>query len=209
MLQKTFLILVILGSNLYADYFEKALNAYKQGEKEEAVKFYKKACDNGNTEGCGKLVTMYGKGDGVRQDLNKALYYMEGMCNDGHSKACHKLGSFYKSGKKVPHNNKQAIKFYKKACDNGFASGCISEAIVYQEGGYGVKRDIKRAFRLLDKECNKGNMFVCQYTGLIYFEGKEVRQNLKVAKEFFGKACDTGWDEGCEYYRLLNEQGIK
>ena len=32
-------------------------------------------------------------------------------------------------------------------------------------------------------------------------------QNKKTAKEYYGKACDFGCQEGCDEYRKLNERG--
>ncbi|MCI5969057.1 hypothetical protein [Helicobacter sp.] len=43
--------------------------------------------------------------------------------------------------------------------------------------------------------------------GLMYVEGEGVRQNLKIAKEYFGKVCDLGLEEGCEGYKILNMKG--
>ena len=45
---------------------------------------------------------------------------------------------------------------------------------------------------------------VAQYRlGNLYAEGQGVRQNLKVAKEWFGKACNNGNQSGCDNYRRL------
>ena len=45
----------------------------------------------------------------------------------------------------------------------------------------------------------------CKYVGNMYAD----LQNLSLAKEYYGKACDLGDDEACEKYRILNQQGIK
>lgn len=41
----------------------------------------------------------------------------------------------------------------------------------------------------------------------MYKNGQGVKQNKKIAKELFGKACDGQIAFGCEYYKELNEQG--
>ena len=38
-------------------------------------------------------------------------------------------------------------------------------------------------------------------------KGEGVRQNKTTAKWYFGKACDYGDQDGCDKYRILNEQG--
>ena len=43
--------------------------------------------------------------------------------------------------------------------------------------------------------------------GVMYDNGQGVRQNYKIAKEWFSKACDNGIQLGCDAYRKLNQQG--
>ena len=42
----------------------------------------------------------------------------------------------------------------------------------------------------------------------MYVKGKGVRQDGRTAKEWFGKACDNGEQNGCDAYRELNEKGF-
>lgn len=43
--------------------------------------------------------------------------------------------------------------------------------------------------------------------GLRYATGQGVRQDIVIAKEWFGKACDNGLQQGCDAYRELNQAG--
>ena len=43
--------------------------------------------------------------------------------------------------------------------------------------------------------------------GAMYYSGQGVRQNFHLSKEWFGKACDSGWQKGCDQYRSLNQAG--
>ena len=47
----------------------------------------------------------------------------------------------------------------------------------------------------------------CYNVVAMYGNGQGVQQNKTTAKWYFGKACDFGDQEGCDYYRKLNEQG--
>ena len=40
--------------------------------------------------------------------------------------------------------------------------------------------------------------------GVRYYNGQGVRQNYKIAKEWFGKACDNGLQQSCDAYRTLD-----
>lgn len=59
----------------------------------------------------------------------------------------------------------------------------------------------------LQQECDGGNTIACFNLGLMYHNGKGIRQDYRQAKEFFGKACDLGDQGGCDAYRGLNEAG--
>ena len=41
--------------------------------------------------------------------------------------------------------------------------------------------------------------------GFSYLLGKGIQVNKSLAKEWFGKACDNGNQDGCEYYGKLNK----
>ena len=43
--------------------------------------------------------------------------------------------------------------------------------------------------------------------GEMYEEGQGVPKNRKVAKEWHKKACDNGFQDGCNDYRKLNNEG--
>lgn len=71
--------------------------------------------------------------------------------------------------------------------------------------GLGV---FKKAFSIFEDLASKGDA-VSQYNlGLMYYNGKGVRQDKKIAKEWFGKACDAGIQKGCDYYKRLNQEGF-
>ena len=40
---------------------------------------------------------------------------------------------------------------------------------------------------------------------LMHNKGQRVRQNTATAKNYFGKADDNGDQDGCNYYRILNQ----
>ncbi len=39
----------------------------------------------------------------------------------------------------------------------------------------------------------------------MYHKGQGVRQSDSKAKELYDKACDGGFDDGCENYAILNK----
>lgn len=55
--------------------------------------------------------------------------------------------------------------------------------------------------------CNMNKGTGCNNLGWLYDNGLGVRQNFRTAKEYYGKACDSGDQQGCDNYRKLNEKG--
>ena len=63
-----------------------------------AAKYYQKACDGGNAEGCYNLGLMYAYGKGVKQDYATAAKYYTKAYNGGCVAGCHNLGFMYANG---------------------------------------------------------------------------------------------------------------
>ena len=69
-----------------------------------------------------------------------------------------------------------------------------------------MRQDYTKAIELYKKAANQG-MADAQYNlGVIYNKGKGVHQNYAIAKEWYGKACDDGLQDGCDNYRILNQR---
>ena len=58
------------------------------------------------------------------------------------------------------------------------------------------------------KEIALGASRAMHEMGEMYEKGQCVRQDRKVAKEWFGKSCDAGFQNACGNYRRLNEAGF-
>lgn len=100
-------------------YFNKG-KAYWLGENveqdyDQAIKFFKKAADEGHVDALYKLGEMYAKGHGVPQDCQKAFEWVQKAADEGHVDALYELGAMYEYGK----DYKKALEYFKKAADQG------------------------------------------------------------------------------------------
>ena len=50
----------------------------------------------------------------------------------------------------------------------------------------------------------QGNAQAQYNLGVMYDNGQGVRRDHKIAKEWFGKACDNGLQQSCDAYRTLD-----
>ena len=79
----------------------------------------------------------------------------------------------------------------------------------FQQGVEATTRgDYQTAFKLQLPLAKQGDAQAQFILGLSYILGKGVQVNKALAKEWFGKACDNGVQQGCEMYKELN-QGAK
>ena len=56
----------------------------------------------------------------------------------------------------------------------------------------------------LAQDCDLNDYVACYNLGVSYKKGQGVKQNLKRAKDYYGKACDLGLQQGCDAYKNLN-----
>ncbi|GAA6781052.1 hypothetical protein AOHp20_04390 [Helicobacter pylori] len=67
------------------------IKSYEKQDFSKARKYFEKACDLNNGDGCGTLGGLYYNGDGVKQDSKKAVALFEKACKLGYKKACEML----------------------------------------------------------------------------------------------------------------------
>lgn len=53
----------------------------------------------------------------------------------------------------------------------------------------------------LAQDCDLNDSVACYNLGVLYKKGQGVKQNLKRAKDYYGKACDLGLQQGCDVYK--------
>ena len=50
-------------------------------------------------------------------------------------------------------------------------------------------------------------MDACNSLGILYYKGRGVLRNIRIAKELFKKACYGGNQIGCNAYKILTSHG--
>ena len=149
----------------------------KESKIDMAYKYYKIACDRGNSSSCYSLLKLkseYGNlklKDKVellkkscsyvadmacveigtfyldKNNTNRAKEYFKKACKFGNSIGCFGLGSLYEN----ENNTKEAEKYYKKSCEMGYSNACVSLADYYVK----FKKDIKNSLKLYKNTCDK------------------------------------------------------
>lgn len=120
----------------------------------QAVGLFRNACDQGSTEACGDLGTMYIYGRGVPEDSSLAAPLLVKGCDGGDGAACNKAGVLYGRGDGVTRNSKTAFELYTKGCEQRIqnADACTNLAGYYADGEV-VPKDIEKAKKLYRVGC--------------------------------------------------------
>lgn len=183
-------------------------NLYQKGQGVEqngamALELYVKACEGKEEFGCFNAGVMYGFGKaGVEKDFIKARSYYHKACELGGAEACFNLGVMYENGGGGKQDSAKALDLYEKACDLGNGFGCNNAGNLYYN-----KQQYGKARKLTEKGCELNNGTACYNLALGYHNGEGARQDYKQAKELYGKACDLGYQDGCEWYKKLRDAG--
>jgi len=95
---------------------------------------------------------------------------------------------------------------WKQEAAKGNAVAQYNLGLMYANGE-GVRQDYAEAMKWWKLAAAQGHSGAQYNLGVMYYKGEGVRQDKRMAKEWFGKACDKGDQQGCDWYRKLNEQG--
>lgn len=90
----------------------------------EAVKWFRKAADNGLVTAQEILAVCYACGDGVPQDDTEAVKWHRKAAEQGLAMSQDILGLCYACGKGIPKDEAEAVKWYHKAAEQVVSQSC-------------------------------------------------------------------------------------
>lgn len=142
--------------------------------------------------------------------LSACAKVTEITANNGDAEAQFKMGMYYfEGGGGVSTDYYKAADWFQKSAAQGYNPAQLALGEAYGKGR-GVRQDHEESLLWIQKSAAQGYAPAQLALGSIYnldyfykdypysFENKEL------AKEWFGKACDSGNQEGCNSYRRLN-----
>jgi TPR repeat protein len=99
--------------------YDRGWEAYQAGDKVWALKWYRKAAEQGHVKALFSLGQMYRYGFGVTQDDAEALKWTRKGAEQGDASAQLILGIQYYQGKGVTQDDAEALKWLRKAAEQG------------------------------------------------------------------------------------------
>lgn len=111
----------------------------------EALRWYRRAADQGNAEAQWRLGRLYSDGKGASQDLPEAAKWFRQAALRGHAQAQYKLGNLYRTGTGVPVDHGQAVRWYQEGANRGEVLAQNNLGLMLKNG-YGADQDKVRGY---------------------------------------------------------------
>ena len=155
----------------------------------EAVKWLKKAAEQGNVQAQVTLGACYDDGKGVSEDAAEAVKWFRKAAEQGNASAQFLLGAAYCTGKGVSKDEAEAVKWYRKAAEQGNASAQCDLGICYYTGK-GVSKDESEALKWYCKAAEQGDARAQFCLGGFYLE----KEDYAEAKMWYRKSAAAGYE---------------
>jgi TPR repeat protein len=193
----------------------------------KAVKFYRKAADQGDVYAQNNLGNLYDSGKGVKQDYVEAVNWYRKAAEKGNPYGQYRLGWAYENAHGVKQDLAEALNWYRKSAAQGDADAQNSLGDMY-DSGKGVKQDYAEAVNWYRKSAEQGNAYAQYRLGWAYANGQGVKQDQAEALNWYRKSAEQGYVnsqynlgdayyngtgakqdyvEAINYYRKAAEQG--
>ncbi|MGH9685768.1 MAG: tetratricopeptide repeat protein [Candidatus Acidiferrales bacterium] len=138
------------------------------------------------------LAELYEEGAGVARNLGEAqrLYFRAG--NAGIADAFAEGGELYFYDN--PPNYVEAKSWFEHGAEGGSADGFDDLGWLYEEG-YGVNKDVDKAFSLFNEAAKRGSAEGTYRVGVSYFWGLGVQKDRSAACQWFIRAASSGYPD--------------
>jgi hypothetical protein len=172
-----------------------------------AVRWWKKAAEQGDVTAEGNLGTAYGLGIGVPKDTVESLRWHTKAAENGNAASQFSLGMFYLQGNGVPKDEAEGVKWLRKSADQGNAAGEFWLGTAYYSGT-GVAKDTAEALRWYRNAGDQGYAAAQYNLGQAYNLGNGVEKDPAEAARWWQKAAEQGLAKAQYNLGLAYHDGI-
>lgn len=139
-----------------------------------------------------ELALLYAYGNGVPQDITKAVELFQKSAEQGHAEAQFHLGACYRSGEGVVQDYVQAEKWWREAALQGHVHAQNNLGGLYQDGA-AVERDYAQAFLWFQKAAVQGDKMAQYNLAVLYYHGRGVPQDHVQSVRWFRESALQGY----------------
>jgi len=180
----------IIGNAIFMTQRVSVENEYVDYKK--AVKWYRKAMENGSAKGAFNFANMLHFGKGIRKNRKKALDIFRNLYNIHYPGSAFYIGLYHQEGFVVKKDYNLARRFYINGATFGDVD-CYNQLGMMYAKGLGVKQDFNFAFEYYYIAAEGGDSLAMANIGWMYLNGDGVVQDYKEAVKWYEKACENGF----------------
>ena len=172
--------------------------------KDEAIRWYRKAAEQGHAKALKKLELVLNEEENkqVSNDKNSGnsqydnieiseLKELLEQARQGDASAQYNLGNAYYSGEGVQQDYKESVKWWRKAAEQGYEFAQYNLGKAYYKGK-GVQQDYKESVKWYRKAAEQGYASAQCNLGCAYYNGEGIQQDYKEAVKWYRKAAKQG-----------------
>lgn len=209
MTARTIVLLLFIGlAPAFADEasctycYQDGMDARQRGELQSALRFFESGCARDDGASCNAVFHMLSNGEGAPEDDTRAISFGLRSCDLGYWKGCSDLGlPLVRSDNPVAAAKGREL--LGRACEGGRALGCGFLGAALRDG-LGGPADAVAGNRYLERACEGGSVAFCSDLAAALVTGAGgVEVDIPRAAALFQKACDGGWQKGCDNAELL------
>jgi TPR repeat protein len=178
----------------------------KPPDYDNAVKWFRKAAEQGYARGENGMGICYANGLSVNKDEVEALKWYRKAAEQGYVRAQLWLGLCYETGKGVSKDDVEAFRWYRKAAEQGDPQSQNLLGACYTSGR-GVNKDEIEAFKWYRKAADQGIAQAQYNLGLSFAKGSGVGKDEPEALKWYRKAAEQGYVQGQVKLGLCYENG--
>lgn len=160
-------------------------------DEKEAVRWYRKAAEQGHSGAQTNLGASYYSGTGVAKNYAEAVRWFRKAAEQESDIAQINLGLCYRFGRGVTQNYEEAVKWYRKAAEQDNADAQNDLGYCYKNG-YGVVQNYAEAVEWYRKAVDQDHAGAQNNLGECYYYGWGVAQNYEEAVKWYRKAAEKG-----------------
>jgi hypothetical protein len=132
----------------------------------EAVRWFRKAAEEGHDVAQLNLGAMYVNGEGVPQDSTEGARWYRRAAEQGNAQAQNHLGTMYVNGNGATRDNVEAVRWFRKAAAQGLPDAQKNLGVMYINGE-GVAKDLVQAYFWLSVAGSNGEETARRYLAII------------------------------------------
>ncbi|QCK16702.1 tetratricopeptide repeat protein [Mangrovivirga cuniculi] len=190
-----------------AQFFLGKMYANGKGEAKDidkALKYYRKAADQGNAKAMNNIGVQYYSGKNIPQDYAKAIYWWEKASELGNQVSTRNLGVVYRFGRGVDKDLLKASNYFNDAVDNGNYKAYLDLGYMHES----EMEDYQSAMIYFSYAAKNGVAAGFKEMGDVYRYGKGINRNLSIAKRLYEKAVEEGDTNAKEQLEKLEQLGV-